>query len=606
MLVPKGQGEDTMKAPVQTSARGNILRQAWARFALAVACVGLAWPGCGDDDDATNTGDTADTADTGGTGDTADTDGTGTTGTDTGSDTGDTGDTGDTTDTGAPGPFGGEFLMGSAIAGFQSEMGCPTPGFKGCNDENSDWFKFTTDPQLRALQTDGQGNFDRTVFPFFSGEDPRAVTPGFWELYATDMDLLKSELGGNSLRMSIEWSRIFPNPTDAIETVEDGGYDALKAAADPDMLAGYKAIFEAAKARNITLLVTLNHYALPTWIHDGVTCHFDFANCTARGWVDRERTVREIAKFAGFAAKEFGGYIDNWATLNEPVANVLWGYVQPRIDRTHPPALSLKFTEARTVLHAQIEAHARMYDAIKAHDTVDASGDGKPSFIGLVYPITPAIPKDPGSAVDRKGAKNVDYLYNEVFLKGIALGQWDEKLDGKTTIRDDLTNRLDYLGVNWYFSISVTGTNSATLPAFSPLTTFDVLKLVNLPGDPTLLPETFRYVNEELKVPAIMTENGDPVRADDDEWVPRFFVNNLYWVQKSIESGADVRGYFAWTLIDNYEWNHGMEMKFGLWGIDPTDQTKARFERPGVETLRQIIDAGRVPDDLVTKYVDKK
>jgi len=66
--------------------------------------------------------------------------------------------------------------------------------------------------------------------------------------------------------------------------------------------------------------LTINHYTLPLWIHDGNACHQSLSTCTARGWLDKDRTVREIAKYAGFVAREFGAEVDLWATENEPFA----------------------------------------------------------------------------------------------------------------------------------------------------------------------------------------------------------------------------------------------------------------------------------------------
>src|SRR5262249_1427338 len=160
-------------------------------------------------------------------------------------------------------------------------------------------------------------------------------------------------------------------------------------------IAHYHDVLKALRSRGLTPLVTLNHYTLPTWIHDGVGCHKNLGTCSPRGWLDKDRTVKEIAKYAGFVAKEFGGEVDLWAAENEPFAVILSGYLFPTADRTNPPAVLLHFPETKQVMTSMIYGHARMYDAIKANDTVDVDGDGKPSFVGLVYSMVPFQAADP-------------------------------------------------------------------------------------------------------------------------------------------------------------------------------------------------------------------
>src|SRR5262249_36393751 len=142
-------------------------------------------------------------------------------------------------------------------------------------------------------------------------------------------------------------------------------------------------------------------------------------------------------------------------------------------DRSNPPAVLLRFAEAKVVLVALIEAHARMYDAIRAADTEDADGDGKPSQIGVVYAMAPVAPKDPANPVDVQGAKNLFYLFNMAYLNAVAKGDLDANLDGTTIHRDDLAGRMDYVGINYYTRVTTEGTTTPSFPELSPLTTFD-------------------------------------------------------------------------------------------------------------------------------------
>jgi beta-glucosidase/6-phospho-beta-glucosidase/beta-galactosidase len=482
------------------------------------------------------------------------------------------------------------FLLGAATAGFQVEMGCPTLPHAECVDPNSDWYQFVTSPAIAK---------DRLAF--VSGEDPAVVCPGQWELYASDFDLAAGD-GHNAVRMGIEWSRIFPRSTGGIE-----GYEALRAAADAKALAHYHDVFAALKARGLTPLVTLNHYTLPTWIHDGVGCHRHPRRCAPRGWLDREVTVREIAKYAGFIAREYGGEVDLWATLNEPFAVVLPGYLLPSYARSNPPALLLRSRDAKAVLAAMIEGHARMADAVRENDRADADGDGVAQRVGLVYAMSPVAPKDPAREADRTAAANLFYLWNAVFLNAVTKGDFDGDLTGRPAYRADLAGRLDYVGLNYYTRVTVEGLPFAVLPGLSPLFTANPASISTQEVYPRGIYEMAAWVRDHLGLPVIVTENNsryDP--HDDDATEQRYLVEHLTWLWRAIRDGVDVRGYFYWALIDNYEWNQG-PAGTGLYEVGPYDPAKTRHPRGVAAVYRSIAIAHGVPADLAAKYpVDRR
>ncbi len=295
-------------------------------------------------------------------------------------------------------------------------MRCPTIPAAQCEDRNSDWYAFiTTERTLRSPRAQ------------LSGEPP-STGPGPWELFEQDFDLAADTLHNNAYRMSIEWSRVFPTATDDAE-----GFDAMRALADDAAVERYHAMLAALAARGLKPMVTVNHYTLPLWIHDGVGCHVDAATCERRGWVDKDRTVKEIAKYAAFLAQEFGEEVDLWVTLNEPFAVILPGYLLPSPERTNPPARLLAYEDAQTVLAGLVEAHARIYDAIHAHDDE--------ARVGVVYNLTPSAPKDPDNPLDVRAAENFFYLWNDVFMDAVTLGRFDHDFNGTAELREDLTDR---------------------------------------------------------------------------------------------------------------------------------------------------------------------
>lgn len=482
----------------------------------------------------------------------------------------------------SPRPFPEKFYFGASTAGFQVDPGCPSGA---CVDTNSDWYQWVTSgSELQDL---------KELITF----EPLENAPGFWELYAQDFDRAKKDMGLNSIRLSIEWSRVFPTATDGLEG------DALAAVASAENIAAYHAQFAALKARGMTPLVTIHHYTLPLWLHDGVACHKDLSTCTRRGWLDRERTVREIAKYAGFVAKEFGGEVDLWATQNEPFAVVLPGYLLPSKDRVNPPGLSYKFVEAKAVMNAMIEAHARMYDAVKANDLVDADKDGKTSMVGLVYPIAPTRPKDPQNRLDVKAAENLFYLYNTAFLDAVTLGKLDADLNGRPDAEEpvaSLAGRMDYLGLNYYTRITVKGTDTASLPLLSSISNFDPFSLELWEDYSKGIYDIQMFVKDRYAIPMMITETGTDAAADGVR-VESWLVRHLEWTKRAIKDGADVRGFFYWSLTDNYEWNHGMDMKFGLYGV-ANDAAKTRTARSAVGTYSEIIKKGDISAELLKKF----
>jgi len=476
------------------------------------------------------------------------------------------------------------FILGGATSGFQMEMGCPTLPDWLCVDDNSDWYRFATNEEMIAK--DGT---------HLSGEDPALAGPGFWELYPEDFDRLAYELGGSGLKMTIEWSRIFPRPTDSLS-----GFDQLRAAADPRAVEHYHNVFRALHDRGLTPLVILNHYTLPAWIHDGVGCHHSLATCSPRGWVDKDRTVKEIAKYAGYAAAEFGGQVDLWCTVQSPFQAMFGSYLWPSDDKSGPPALLLESEEALIALNGLVEAHARMYDAIKANDLVDADGDGVPAMAGVSYAPAPTEPADPDDMYDRRGAENVFYLWNTAFLNAVILGEFDYNLDRETVYREDFAGRMDFLGMSYYNGIVVDGTPNPVIEDFSPLTTFDPFG-INQELRPAGLYKLIMQMSADYGLPIIITESGVDDRHDD-RTAPRYIVEHLTWLLRAVRDGADVRGYFYNTLTDSFEWNLGTAWKYGLYRVDPDDPAKQRTPRRAAATFAAIAAERRIPEELMQLY----
>lgn len=256
---------------------------------------------------------------------------------------------------------------------------------------------------------------------------------------------------------------------------------------------------------------------------------------------------------------------------------------------------------AKTVFVAQVEAHARMYDAVIANDLIDADEDGDPAEVGLVYAMAPVRPADPDNPLDVTAAENLFYLWTMAFLNAVALGDLDDDLDGVAEHREDLAGRMDYIGINYYTRITVEGTADAMLPDLSTLSTFDFFTLVAWEDYPPGLYDMINVVNDDLGLPAIVTETGteDP---EDDGSSASWLVRYLAWTHEALRQGADVRGFFYWTLMDNYEWNHGMNWRMGLYAVDPEDPDKVRTPRSGVAVYGDIASSRTVTTEMQDTY----
>ena len=159
-------------------------------------------------------------------------------------------------------------------------------------------------------------------------------------------------------------------------------------------------------------------------------------------------------------------------------------------------------------------------------------------------------------------------------------GAWDDDLDGVADrTRDELANRLDTIGINYYNQLEIVGL---------PMTLIDGLPIsdfyLEVTWDP--YPAGLGEVVDraaEYGLPIVVTENGTP-------WVEQaagLLDEHLTALRDSKDRGADVRGYYYWSFVDNYEWNHGMDMRFGLYELNT--ETKERTARPVLERYRDII-----------------
>jgi len=488
------------------------------------------------------------------------------------------------------------FLWGTASSGFQSEAG----GSPANVDRRSDWYAFTTDPELIA---DGVVSGDRV-----------ARGPGFLNEWRGDLDRASEELGNNAIRLGIEWSRIFPRSTERIETGKRISREELRRldeVASRGAVKRYARILKGARARGLRVMLTLNHFTLPIWIHDPQAVRSAFAgigpddplptDLERAGWLDAE-TVDEFRKYAAYAAWKFGDEVNLWATLNEPLVLVAQGFVSiPGVTGVKAPGI-LSYPAALRGVENLGLANAAAYDAIHAED--------RGARVGFVHNMADWRPSDPSSAADVTAAGHADRILNRAYLEMAIGGFYDADADGVRDpgeIRKRLRGKADYVGVNHYSparaqSLGVPVTSTIPLFDFVPSITYQGTGNPEGPPCPTTCTDFgweidatgLRSVVEEAASygkPVAVTENGIDDAADEQR---RGYIRSyLGALGRSIADGTDVRGYFYWSLTDNYEWAEGFGARFGLYGYDP--QTLRRTMQPSAGLYGRIARHGRVP-----------
>jgi len=471
------------------------------------------------------------------------------------------------------------FLWGAAMAAFQVEMGL------GEVDSRSDWYVWAHDKQ----------NVEKGLV---SGDRPEDG-PGFWELYREDLRLAGEGLGCNAIRLSFDWSRIFPEQTrDIPVTVWFDGFGSVSSAdvseesmsllderAYQPSVRKYREILTECRKMGLTVLLTLYHWPLPLWIHDPVACREDFAHSVRRGWVD-QTTIVEFAKYAAYVAKTFGDLVDLYATLNEPMVVSGAGYLSK--GSGFPPGLSDTGLFVEVSRNLAI-THGIAYEQVKKWDEASCSVYG-PAYIGIVHNPQYYEAFDRDSKDDIKAARFVEYLQNEWMLNMILKGDYDLSLNmtiEKDEQRPSLVKGCDFIGVNYYMRNRIRAVDSKMpgVPGFETVPCTENCTDMGWEIYPKGLRYELNWAYNLYRRPLMVTENG--IGDAKDEKRSDYLLRHLEEIHRAIaEDGVPVKGYFHWSLMDNFEWAKGFKMKFGLYNVNY--ETKKRTQTRAVPIYKQI------------------
>jgi beta-glucosidase len=393
-----------------------------------------------------------------------------------------------------------------------------------------------------------------------------------WE---SDLDLMV-ELGVNAYRLSVSWPRVLPAGAGAVE---------------PRGLAFYDRLVDGLLARGIAPYVTLYHWDLPQLLEDD------------GGWLNRQ-TAERFGEYAGVVGERLGDRAAAWITLNEPFVTSSFGYSFG----VHAPGRFLGLA-VWPVVHHLLLGHGLAVQALRAA--------GVRGPIGITDNLSPVGAQDPDSAADVAAAARLDTYYNRQFLDPILLGtQPGDPADlypgsDLSVVRDGdaaiIATPIDILGVNFY--------NPQLAKAGGPDNPmgFELVPITGVPRtgfDWPVVPEALTELLVGLRErygdalpPIYVTENGtsvpDELGADGrvrDPFRWAYLDRHVRAVHAAITAGADVRGYFCWSLLDNFEWAEGFEQRFGLVYVDFA--TQQRITKDSFAWYRQVVRgqaAGIVP-----------
>jgi beta-glucosidase len=371
----------------------------------------------------------------------------------------------------------------------------------------------------------------------------------WWRNPEQDFDLAQS-LGVNALRLSVEWSRIEP---------EEGCWDEAA-------LARYRQMLKELHQRGIRPFITLHHFTNPLWFE-------------AKGAFLNKNSLQLFERFTRRVVGALGDLCRDWVTFNEPNVYSSLGYFLGEF----PPGKKGRFMQAARVTRNLCLAHATAYRAI--HELQPEAN------VGWAQHYVVFKPRRPESRVDRWFCAFIQRRFNDNFSEGILSGTAPFPVNKFGHSLPDVKDTCDFAGINYYSRLRV---------GFEPRSAKTLFFQISVPphkpqGDAGIevpygeaYPQGLRQAVEHFaafKKPIYILENGVPDRADRIRpWVIESTVKQM---RELLAERVDLRGYFHWTLTDNFEWGEGWHLRFGLFELDPV--TQKRTPRPSAEVYARMI-----------------
>lgn len=424
-----------------------------------------------------------------------------------------------------------------------------------------------------SADTDGRGpsiwdTFSRRAGAVRNG-DNGDIAVDHYRRFAEDVELM-ARLGVATYRFSLAWPRIQPTGRGPANQL---GLDF------------YERLVDTLLARDITPVVTAYHWDLPQALED------------EGGWPNRDTAFR-FAEYVGLAADRLGDRIPLWSTLNEPWCSAFLGYASG----VHAPGRQ-EAAASLAAAHHLLLGHGLAVGVLRDRLPADTP-------VSLVLnPMTVRSASD--APADRDAERRIDGLANRIFLDPVLRGEYPADVQADTAGLTDwsfvqpgdlaeISRPIDMLGVNYYTPMLVAATPDGRPPLradghgnsnISPWPAADNVDFLLQPGprtqtdwtvDATGLYELLMRIHRENPaLPLVIAENGaayddyvDPIGQVRDPERITYLRDHLGVIRRAIADGVDVRGYFVWSLLDNFEWGHGYSKRFGLVYVDFATQTR--------------------------------
>jgi beta-glucosidase len=369
-----------------------------------------------------------------------------------------------------------------------------------------------------------------------------------------------AEGGQNAHRFSVEWSRIQPTP------------DTW----DEDALERYRNILRGMRERGLTPMVTLHHFTDPIWLGDG--------------W-ETGTAIPQFERFVRKTVEALREYCTLWCTLNEPNGYALNGYVGGGLSGNFPPGKnSLKL--AMQVQSNFIRGHAAAYHVI--HQVQPEAR------VGIALHYRAVVPHFSWSPLDRFLTQNASNMLNGTFPMALSRGVIRSLLG---TIRvPEAKGTQDYFGFNYYTR------NRVTFDLRKPETMFsngfyakdaELSDKGFLANEPDGMFEGLKWIVRMFpNLPILVSENG--VADAEDRLRPSYMAQHIHQMWRAANFNWPIKGYFHWTLVDNFEWDQGWDLRFGLWALD--EKTQKRTKRPSADLYAEICRENGLSSEMVQKY----
>lgn len=440
--------------------------------------------------------------------------------------------------------------------------------------DNFWWGAATSGPQ-------SEGDFNKknkSVFDYWYEIEPEAffdnvgpkVASNFYNSYKEDIAMIK-EIGLNSLRTSIQWTRLIKN----FETAE----------VDEDGVEFYNNVIDEIIKNEMVPVINLHHFDLPIELYEKYG-----------GW-ESKHVVDLFVKFAKVAFDLYADRVKYWTTFNEPIVVVEGQYLY----QFHYPKL-VDGKKAMQVLYNLNLASAKVIKAFR--DGGYGKDNGK---IGIVLNLTPAYPRDKNNEEDLKASKIADDFFNNSFLDPSVKGEFpknlvkllkEEKVIWEST-EEELeiikNNTIDFLGVNYYQPRRVKAKESEidSSRGWMPDKYFDNYEMPGRRMNPyrgwEIYPEAMYDIAINIRdnynnIPWYISENGMGVEGEEkyinssgyveDDYRIDFIKEHLLNLHKGIEEGANCFGYHMWTPIDCWSWSNAYKNRYGFIAVDLNTQKK--------------------------------